>query len=600
MQVTQPAPTYAGSDEERQLAEQIFQLVGLQGRFFAATAPIRLKRDELVGFLGGQKGYKRFSAATLAAHVDAAVAANPAVFAREETADGAVTYVTTRRGAAPAELLVDRLHTLAERFTTPVAAPPPPPKKEAPRIADAWAHPLLVDDLGDEGEPVEPAGPSAATAPVEVAAVAPAASVAAEPAAPEPVAEPVVTSEPAVAAAPSLDTLPADELRALLAAQLETDDRFVQFGNLYYAEEFVDRYSRGDLRRIREYILEVMEPVSDETLLQELFGRRPNDPVFDAARFSIDYRLSREKREFEFVGTSNSRLWAASGLAPFGTTLRKASELGQDYRLLHDEPAEEVGESVTHILSFYEWVYGVLPLDGATRNLFPPAYLDDQKTAVLRFDVPQLYATFLAELRYPTGNRGGYLVGFDEFYREQLVPGAIFAIERTPGNDGHFAIRFAATSAREERLLQIDERRNRFVYRPQALTVQVDAAWLLAESRYPRLANTKPLDDRERRRPEQVVGVAFERVAENLGSKTEPRYWSAPEDLLPIVNLERPFSLRALREVLESPQFPQFAADPDTPGAFFYEPPAKAAKEPAAKKRGKAVEDEVDEEDEDF
>jgi hypothetical protein len=128
----------------------------------------------------------------------------------------------------------------------------------------------------------------------------------------------------------------------------------------------------------------------------------------------------------------------------------------------------------------------------------------------------------------------------------------------------------------------------------------VDDTWLLAEDRYPRLANTKPLDDRERRRPEQAVGVAFERAAENLGSKTEPRYWSAPEDLLPIVNLERPFSLRALRDVLESPQFPQFSADPDTPGAFFYEPPAKAVKEPAAKKRGKAAEDEVDEEDEDF
>ncbi|MGN6362608.1 MAG: hypothetical protein ACTHNK_19705 [Thermomicrobiales bacterium] len=594
MQATQPAPTFTGSDDERQLAEQIYDLARFQGRFFAATAPIRLKRDELVGFLGSQKGYKRLSTTTLAERVDTALAANPAVFAREETDDGAVTFLTTRAGTAPAARVEDQLHTLAERFATPVAAPPPPPKKEAPRIADAWSHPLVLDGLEEEGEPD---GAGAVTTPVEPAEVAPAATVETEPAAPEAVAEPAVPEPAAVPAVPSLDTVPADVLRAVLAAQLESDDRFVQFGDRYYAEEFVDRYSRGDLRRIREYILEVMEPVSDATLLQELFGRRPNDPVFEAACFSINYRLSREKREFEFVGTRDSRLWATRGLAPFGTTLRKASELGQDFRLLHDEPAEEATDTVTHVLSFYEWVYGVLPLDGATRNLFPQPYLEDQKTAVLRFDVPQLYATFLAELRYPTGNRGGYLVGFDEFYREQLVPGAVFTIERTPGNDGHFALRFATASAREERLLQIDERRNRFVYRPQSFAVQVDDTWLLEESRYPRLANTKPLDDRERRRPEQVIGAAFERAAENLGTKNEPRYWSAPEELLPIVNLERPFSLRALREVLESPQFPQFTADSDTPGAFFYEPPAKAAKEPAPKKRGKVVEEDEDDED---
>ena len=82
----------------------------------------------------------------------------------------------------------------------------------------------------------------------------------------------------------------------------------------------------------------------------------PNDPTYDAARFSINYRLSREKREFEFVGTRDSRLWSTVGLAPLGTTLRKASELGTDYRYLLDEPAvEEPGATVTHVLTFFEW-----------------------------------------------------------------------------------------------------------------------------------------------------------------------------------------------------------------------------------------------------
>jgi hypothetical protein len=68
--------------------------------------------------------------------------------------------------------------------------------------------------------------------------------------------------------------------------------------------------------------------------------------------------------------------------------------------------------------------------------------------------------------------------------------------------------------------------------------------------------------------------------------------------LLPVLNIERPFSLRALREVLESPQYPQFSADPETPGAFYYEPPAKKAA-PAGKRRAaRADEDEEESEDE--
>jgi len=66
--------------------------------------------------------------------------------------------------------------------------------------------------------------------------------------------------------------------------------------------------------------------------------------------------------------------------------------------------------------------------------------------------------------------------------------------------------------------------------------------------------------------------------------------------LLPVVNVERPFSLRALRETLESPQYPQFVADPDTPGAFFYEPPAKEKAPAGGKKRAaRAAAEELDE-----
>lgn len=602
MQQTELVLSFAGPESQRQLAEQIFGLARFQSRFFATTAPITLRRDDLVAFLSQQR--KGIDRQALAAEIDAALASNSAIFARQETADGVVSFVTTRAGVAPVEHQEDTEHTLPERFLNPVEiAPPPPPSRPALRIADAWTQRPVFDGLPDDLDGVDGASddvvvPANGAAEASLATAEPVTSEvsAASPASSAPAPEPVPA--PATPVAPdavgSLADLPVEALRAALAARLATDDRFVAFGDQYYNEDLVDRYSRGDIRRIREYIQEVTEPLADDALLQDLFGRRPNDPAYESARFSINYRLSREKRDFEFVGTRDARLWSIPGLPPIGTTLRKASELGQDYRYLLDEPPAELSEPVTHVLTFFEWLYGLLPLDGALRQIVPPPYLDEQKTAVLRFDAPDLYVSFLVDVRYPTGNRGGYIVGFDEFYREYLVPGAVVTIDRSAESNGQFVIRYARPAQREERLLQIDERRNRYVFRPQAITSQVDNDWLLLESRYPRLANVKPLDDRERRQAALVVGAAFERAAENVGTKAEPLYWSTPEELLPVVNIERPFSLRALREVLESPQFPQFSPDPETAGAFFYEPPAAPAKKPARGRAAAAV-DEVDE-----
>jgi hypothetical protein len=605
MQVMQSAPTFVGTDEEQQLVEQIYALAQFQGRFFAARAPIRLKQDDLVAFLAARRKVEDGDRAALAGQIDAVLAKNTAIFAREETDDGVVTYATTRGGTAPAPAIEDTVHTLPHRFMTVIEQlppPPPAPVRTAPLIAEGWSQ-RPVFDLASDAPDDEPLSADAAPV-VEVPEVDAAADVVVEEplsvtAAEVPVIEPAPSPAPIMEpVAPTLAEVSADELRAALAATLATDDRFVSFGDRYFSEDMVDRYSRGDLRRIREYIMEIGEPLADDQLLQEIFNRRPNDPSYEAGRFSINYRLSREKREFEFVGTREARLWSTPGLAPIGTTLRKASELGTDYRFLLDEPAEPVEDAVSHTLTFFEWAYGLLPLDGTFGQFFPQPYLEDQKTAMIRFQVPQLYVTFLTELRYPTGNRGGYLVGFDEFYRENLVPGAAFTIERVPNNDGEYVIRYATVGTRELRTLQIDERRNRYVFRPQSLQVQTDDSWLLTETRFPRLANIKPMDDRERRRTDAVIGAAFERAAENVGSKGEPRYWSSPEELLPVVNIERPFSLRALREVLESPQYAQFSADPETPGAFYYEPPAKKAA-PAGKRRAaRADEDEEEFEDE--
>ena len=54
-----------------------------------------------------------------------------------------------------------------------------------------------------------------------------------------------------------------------------------------------------------------------------------------------------------------------------------------------------------------------------------PPVTPNQRTTVLTFECPQVYTTYLVELRYPTPNRGGFIVGLDDFYNENLVPGAL-------------------------------------------------------------------------------------------------------------------------------------------------------------------------------
>ncbi len=613
MQATQPTVEFTGSSDEQKLAKEVFDVARFQGRFFTANAPIYLKREQLIGFLAAQRKGAAAKPEAVAKLLDAAMAQNAAIFGREETDDGVVTFVTTQAGSPPAQEQADTLHTLAKRFMEPTPLPPAPDveaEQSGALIATGWAQRLDIAEMAEEAE-IDSVGEDRVVTTIATSAATEAAAPAVEDqAAAEPVVSAVevaaVTPAPVqqVEAAPTvaLSELSDEQLRELVVKQLDLDDRFVAFGEQYFAEDMVDRYSRGDLRRIREYIAEMNEPLSDEQLLQSLFNRRANDPTYEAGLFSINYRLSREKREFEFVGTKDSRLWSTVGLAPLGTTLRKASELGSDYRFLLDEEAVvQPDPAILHTLTFYEWAYGLLPLDGELRHFFPAAYLSEQKTATLRFEVPQLYATFLAELRYPTANRGGYLVGFDEFYHENVVPGAILTIERTADNDGVFVIRYTAQAEYEDRLLQIDERRSRYVFRPQMVAQDVDEAWLLTETRYPNLNNVKPLDEKERRRVDTVIGVAFERVAENTGTNAAPRYWSTPEELLPIVNIERPFTLRALQEALESPQHSQFESDPDTPGAFFYTPPAKEKASGGSKKRSaRARVDEFEDEDEEF
>ena len=125
-------------------------------------------------------------------------------------------------------------------------------------------------------------------------------------------------------------------------------------------------------------------------------------------RFALNYRLSNEHREFEFV-TANQRFWSTSGLPQIGTTRRKLTEIGTDYRYLLDEvpaaPAYRSRESIDHTLTFYEYIHGLLPYDAEMLALMPGPMTSSQKSAVLTFECPQSFTTYLVELRYNAKSR---------------------------------------------------------------------------------------------------------------------------------------------------------------------------------------------------
>ncbi|HEX7104020.1 MAG TPA: hypothetical protein VF201_15355 [Nitrolancea sp.] len=549
-------PKFAGTKKDQAVASDALSVMRATGRFYPKSAPLRASVPSLAKYFAATHTERDENDWTT--HLLKVAKANADVFQIEEIDD--VTYlVTTAAGAAPTPAVVDDKHVLAERFAEPRPFPSeqPEPRKRAktaqivePAAAELIGGPAVDIDVDDEIETeVEPL-----SAAVE-----------------SPVAARRSTAEAEIVS--DVTDLSDEILAEMLANQLRDDLTVANFGDEWMLEEKVSRLSRGDLRRTREYLVERNEPLTDEVLLQDVLGLRPNAENYAAMKFALNYRLSREQREFEYVGTSAQRFWTTGGLPVIGTTKRKASEIGQDYRFLLNEDRAQLpaGESVVeHVLSFYEYQYGVLPLDGLLAAIMPEAEIPDQRAAIVIFESPQTYETFHIELRFPTGNRGGYLAGFDRFFLENLVPGALFTIERN--EEGRFLIEYLPVSGEDRKLLQIDEKRGRYVFRPMTFYCATQEDMVLSENRFPQLANVPLLEERARRRPELALAATFERIGEQVGTSDAPKFMAIMDDLLPASNVERPMSPDLIRSIISSTENPMFSTDPDMEDVFYYEP----------------------------
>ncbi len=550
---------FGGDSEQQKIALEAFNVLRAQGRFMADNTPIRVSLPSLAAYLKQAVGADE-------AAVTVALRASSSVFTLEEDDEGQLVVITTRRGVAPLPSRETTEHDFKRRFMTPSPKPatPPPPPVERPRVDPNWS--ALEGLLEGEDEEETDEADELAVADDELEAV----EESVEPEVEVPDAPRTIT----VASAPATDVSGVDDidLANALKERLAADLRVANFGDQWMLEERVPRVSRGDLRRMKDYIQEQERPLTDDMLVQDVFGIRPGTADFDLMRFAVNFRLSKEHRDFDFVGTSGQRFWSTSSLPQIGTKRRKPNEIGTDLKHLIEEstptPEPRSAESVDHVLTFYEYHLGLLPFGPDMHALLPAPLLPNQRSAVLTFECPQSYTTYLVELRFPTPNRGGFILGLDDFFTENLVPGALLTIQRTE-NDGHYRVEYLPSPGENERLLELEDRRQRYVFRPTSFACAVDPDFILSEERFPRLGSEKPLDEKARRRAESVIAATFERVGE---LQTGHGYSAPFVDLLAAVNIERPFSPAYLRQVLDQDESGAFAVDPDGDDVYTYVP----------------------------
>ncbi len=352
--------------------------------------------------------------------------------------------------------------------------------------------------------------------------------------------------------------------------------RIVRFGRDLYTDTDTVHLGKNDLRRIREYILEIGEPVLDTAIIADLYHSHRQSTT-ESFRFSLNYRLSREK-EFEFVGVAGACLWSTRGLPGIGTRRVKASEMGHLTSYLvegYDDSLErqeaEIHEEgiMNRPLTFFEWDHGVIPLDARLATLLPQPLLREQRTVVLRFDVPQHYTSYLVEVRYPTGNRGGWIQGLEEFFHEHLVAGAIINLVRT-GEPHVFTLTYEEGGVCSDRLLIFDEKKHKFAFANLSYACAVDGDYLLTQRKFGKLKNLKALPMTDRRKADVVLAHVFEVVGEQVGTRKEPLYWLSLDDLYVAYNVMRPASRPYIESLLAADAM--YAPDEATPGAYFYKP----------------------------
>jgi hypothetical protein len=548
--MTDGQPTFHGSEEEQKIARLLFELMVTQGQAFAANALIRRSLPDLVAHFVQQK--VRPNAASMTELLEAAVRQNSHVFHREE-ADGQVSYLTTKLGryVPPPPSVQPRRRPLG---VTPA---------RLPAVTTAPVKPALKPTIVQrETIPIVEARPPKRI-PREIKPKA----IHRHPQIVTPEAVIDLTEEAA-----QIYEKHGGMFQTALRERLAADARFISFGPAWYLADGLLSFSKMELRQVHNFLLESGVPESDARLVKEVFGRSEEDADYPLLRFCLNHELLREKRDFEFVGTAEDYLWRPAGRPTARTGLLKPGEVGQDTRYLEDEPpaaALEDGAWV-HNLTFYEIENGLLPYDPWAKLLLPRPLLKEQKGVWLEFAAPQLEGLALfAELHYPSGNRGGWIDGLEELL-VNFVAGARLVIRRGERSNAFIVEYPLAEEPQELSLLRYDERRQRFVFETLPIVFVVDETQILEKTRYKGFNNARRLEENSRRKSPAVLAYAFERVGQKSSEGEKTIYRASLDDLLPAVNVEKPFSKASLVKFMSTN--PLYRKDESAEGYYFYTP----------------------------
>lgn len=613
------SPVFAGSGVQAELAARVFGIMARQAASLGVNAPVRQTLRNLTAYFAtlpaSDRGKLANSEAELAALIDTALRANDAIFAREER-DGQVIYQTTRQGrpATPPEpdryLFAQRLHTPAAPYAVVDISDVVTPMRsvlttveptlisqywlkqarlaaDAPPIDDADA----LDDDATELDDDEASVASGETPDVpddgETIVVGEAAV------APQPVSAGAALPDTMITLANALQIdmrRPVAELMAqygptlvsMLRTAIENDPErhIVTFGNQALPTGKLTSFGKNEVRRVADYLRERGEPLLDTQIIADIFYHNPRQADYGPFRFSLNYALRREK-EFDFVGVAGAHLWTLKNMPAIGTKRVKPGEMGQftgyleegfdDSDREHDLDAIRQQGEYSHVLTGFEWEYGVLPYSRALATILPHAMLVKQSSAVLRFYWPQHHLTTIAELRFPTGNKGGWLQGLETAFRQVLVPGALITLSRTA--DPHlFNLRYDEDDEQEDRILSLDETKKtaKFGFTALRFACAVDSGMLVNQAQFGRLRSLKASSMNERRRADLMLEQVFQTIGTPVGTRGMPRYEADEPRLYAALNVLRPASRALLRHLLATGASYAPGARPE---AWVYAPP---------------------------
>jgi len=374
----------------------------------------------------------------------------------------------------------------------------------------------------------------------------------------------------------------------------------LSFGRRWLLDVLLILLEDDDLKRVRDYLVEQDQVVSDVDILRDLFDITSHDDDFDRWRFTLSYRLSQKAKELgvEFVGCGEVWRWALEG-APIEKPERHhrlpgteslpvkyieveqvGAELTGDDEPL-DGPAEEPPEewkptrqTWEYVLTYYDWDNGVLPFNCQAREMIPPLN-EGQHRAVLRFKAEQVPEEPLFDVTLYAHSKAPWLqaMGLKDLFVGYLVPGARIWIDRTEEPD-LYKIRYRPTERRRRRLLFFEEGRVRPVIREREIICEVDETMLLAEGRYSNIEALDRLDLADRRTAPKVLA----RVFELIGLKDAPRdvYCACFDDLFPLLCITKPYSKAYVQQILyDRKNYPWFYRDEQREVRWFVYDPGK-------------------------